>query len=351
MKKNIVIFNKLKCAGAERMTLLYAKVLKENGFNVKMMFLSSWHDEQDMTFLKFMPTPMPYKILKLPKYIYDVYLFLYLYFVKPDFVFSSSAGMIVQLTKFKKYFKQMKVVGRLPNMPSTHKAPLNEICKKWYPNTDVLIAQTQEMKDEMLEYYQISKDKVIVINNPIDKGLIHEKIAETYAMDANYVNYVYVGQIIPRKDILTLLKAFKSVKEKQNNSRLYLLGKVLDNAYKQDLDVFISENNISDSVFFEGFQTNPFKYLNAGDVFVLSSIDEGLPNVMLEAMYLSKPVVCTRSVPFIEQTISEGVNGFSVAVGDYVHFAECMIKARDLTIRDRFVDVTNSEKLIISQFI
>lgn len=64
--------------------------------------------------------------------------------------------------------------------------------------------------------------------------------------------------------------------------------------------------------------------------FVLPSRVEGLPNSLVDAMFLCRPVVATRCIPMIERMVEEGVNGYTVPVGDIELMADAMIKAINL---------------------
>lgn len=351
MNKKVLLLNHTQCGGAERMVILYAKILMQAGFDCEMIFVQSKRFN-DPTILKFLPENLPFKVIKplhgrLVKYVLGIHLLRH----PAEYVFASSTGFSVDLIKIQKLFNlKFKTIIRLPNMPAAHSNKLNALAKEYLPLCNSLIAQTQEMKEEMISYYGVTGEKVTVINNPIDKTLILERTKESYEMDRDYINYIAIGQVIPRKDILTLLKAFNEVLRQNHKCRLYILGKCSDATYKEILDQYIVGNNLSDFVFFEGFQTNPFKYLNSADIFVLSSIDEGLPNVMLEAIYLGKPVVCTKSVPYIEQTLSSGIYGFAVPVGDHIALAEGMIKAKTIKNENKYTDINHSEEKIVEIF-
>ena len=67
-------------------------------------------------------------------------------------------------------------------------------------------------------------------------------------------------------------------------------------------------------------------------------------------MYLGKPVVVTRSIPYKAQVVHDGVNGYAVSAGSCEELAGAMIKARRLEIKEKFVDVNSSEKRIIDLF-
>jgi glycosyltransferase involved in cell wall biosynthesis len=87
-----------------------------------------------------------------------------------------------------------------------------------------------------------------------------------------------------------LVRAFSQIRAEHPNTHLVILGNNhADNRKK--LDRLVESLDLSDAVSFLGFDENPFKYLARSDVYVLSSISEGFPNSLVEAMACGTPVV------------------------------------------------------------
>lgn len=338
-----------RCGGAQRMTLLYAKILREAGRDCRLLVVQGPSEEFELQ--PFIPVGMPFDL------IHDRYRHLYRYVagyvlrMKPDCVFFSIPDMIPTLMFVKICMPDTKIVFRECNMPTMHVKRHSYPAKFVLGYADALIAQTDEMKQEMCTFYHVNPDKVIVIGNPVDVSLIKEKIKERYSYSSpEHIHYVAVGRVEPQKDYITLLEAFALVLQRQPSSHLDIIGICRDRGYKTQLDEIIDRLDIGESVTFHGFQENPYKYIDAADVFVLSSVYEGLPNVMLEAMYLGKPVAVTCSIPYIARTVREGKNGYMVPVGSYTALAEVMIKAKDLNIREKFVEINKSREQITGLF-
>jgi glycosyltransferase involved in cell wall biosynthesis len=183
------------------------------------------------------------------------------------------------------------------------------LVKYAYSAADLIIAQTDEMKTDLIEWYKIKKiDKVHVVFNPVDVDLIEEKIKERSPFLPNTVNYVGVGSVSKIKGFDLLVHAFEAVVKSNSSSHLYIIGRITDQTLVDDA----MKLPYSDHIHFIGFSDNPYIYISNCDCFVLSSRTEGLPNVMLEAMYLQKPIVATRCIPFVEKAIISGVNGFVI---------------------------------------
>ena len=350
--KRVLLLAQYNCQGAERMTVLYAKILFQYDYDCEILQAGRIGEKNDL--LPFIPS-----CIKRFEYRYKHYRDFLIYLAKflkehnYDLIFCSLPTMGSQVCFIKKLLcLKSKIIVRFcnnPNMGNTISHIQNRIFLRF---ADVIIAQTKEMKELIEDYYTFLKGKCLVINNPIDKDLIIESIKETFEMDRSYVNYISVGKVIERKGFDTLITAFNQLLLKQPNSRLYIVGDYESRnciEYKELLNTMIDDYKIKDKIFFLGFQKNPFKFVAGADVFVLASKEEGLPNVLLEAFYLGKPVVATQSVPYVAQVVQNGVNGFSVPVGDVIAMADCMLKAKEIHI-EKYTDINNSERLVVRTF-
>lgn len=348
--KKIVFLSSPNAGGAERMTLLYAKILKARGYKCTIV-MTKWKGD-NVLLPKFIPAEISFKIINLEHSAFaDYRIAFHIWMECADLIFCSQPGNTKRLLRMKqKGLLSQKIVFRDFLMPHDQLSVPGQDGVDIFAKADAIIAQTEEMKQEMLYYYHLEPSSVTVINNPLDKQLINEGIKEKFPFDNSYINYVAINRVEPQKDMETMIKAFKLVHEKVPKSRLYVCGNVNNKEYIKKLKLLLDEYHLVDSVFFEGPQANPYKYLNYADVFCLSSLYEGLPNGMLEAMYLGIPVVVTRSIPYIEKVVRIGVDGYTVKIGDASAFAEAMIEASHLKISEKFIDINNSEEKICDLF-
>ncbi len=335
----------------ERMTLLYAKILQQVGFNCHLLIVQNTSEIFDLK--SFIPSSLSYDLIQC-RYRYLYYnVIRYILHRKPNCVFSSTPFLVPALVFSKMLIPRLKVVFRDCNMPTTHPKIQSYPVKFTLRYADAIIAQTKEMRQEMATFYHVDISRITVISNPLDKQLIQNKIQEKYQyLSPECTHYVTVARLAPQKDYITMVKAFAIVWKQDKASRLEIIGNTHGyyRDYTTQLYKLIEELGIGKYITFHGFQKNPYKYMDAADVFVLSSIYEGMPNVMLEAMYLGKPVVVTRSIPYISQVVHDGVNGYTVPVGDCEKLADAMIKARTLSVKENFVDINLSEKQITDLF-
>ncbi len=131
-----------------------------------------------------------------------------------------------------------------------------------------------------------------------------------------------VCRFVKQKDLFTLIRAFSLVAGKDPDAVLWLGG---DGPLKNELVSYVRSLRITTRVKFLGWLKNPIKFINASDIFVLSSEREGLPYVLLEAMSCGKPVIST-STPFgPAEILDNGKYGLLTAVGDYLGMSEAIL--------------------------
>ena len=120
-----------------------------------------------------------------------------------------------------------------------------------------------------------------------------------------------VGRLSPEKGLDHLIKAASTLIQQGHDLEIWIIGEGEQEAALRDL---AQHEAITDRVQFLGFQTEVKPLFESMDVFVLSSLREGLPNVLLEAMSMEVPVVATR-VAGIPSILDDGENGLLVEPG------------------------------------
>lgn len=107
---------------------------------------------------------------------------------------------------------------------------------------------------------------------------------------------VFVGRIDPLKDLVTLIRSFALVRASVPPARLRIYGTAPKGgeAYQQRCEALVTELGLDGSVRFEGRCADPIEAYTSGHVVVLSSISEGLPFTVLEAMACGKPNIGTE---------------------------------------------------------
>ncbi|MBA7541926.1 D-inositol-3-phosphate glycosyltransferase [subsurface metagenome] len=135
-----------------------------------------------------------------------------------------------------------------------------------------------------------------------------------------------VGNINPTKGYEHFFLAAKMIKEELSSVKFLVVGKRLETAerYWQRLQLLIDDLGIRDQVILTGGRTDIPQVMNVIDIFVLASLSEAAPIVVLEAMSCAKPVVAT-SVGGVPEVVINGENGILVSPKDPKAIAEAVL--------------------------
>ena len=246
---------------------------------------------------------------------------------QPDILFTTSSNIGYQLVLAKKLFSpKSKVIIRCAVTPSeiVHTKPfreyfLNKLIKWTYAYSDLIIAQTNYMKQDLADSYNISPEKICVIRNIVDVQKLDYLSNEASGIPflADHYNIVAAGALYSIKGFDLLIIAMSRLLQKiDSNVKLWILGdERYEKGYKSYLKSLILQYELSDVVTLVGHKDNPYPFLKKADLFVMSSRKEGFPNVVLESLFLGTPVLATNCVDF-SSVIINGVNGYVVEKED-----------------------------------
>lgn len=173
----------------------------------------------------------------------------------------------------------------------------------------------------------INAEKCVVVHNGIDTetkpSISPFEVRKKLGISEDEILIGTVGSLIKRKRIIDLIDAFYILTNQTKNSvKCIILG---DGSEKDNLIEYAKKRKIHEKVIFTGFQSNAISYINAMDIFVLTSEKEGLPRVILEAMLMGKPVVASNVTGPAELVI-DGETGFLVPVRHPEVLANCILK-------------------------
>jgi glycosyltransferase involved in cell wall biosynthesis len=163
--------------------------------------------------------------------------------------------------------------------------------KQAYRRADVVICQSEFMKQEMRREFGLAPEKLARVYNPVDIGLISELARRgENPFPTPGPNLVAIGRLSSEKGFDLLLRAMRIIRLGDPSVRLTILGEgPLEATLKDQARQFAIESCVQ----FVGFQQNPFRFLRNAELLVLPSRYEGLPNVVLEALALGTSVVAT----------------------------------------------------------
>lgn len=203
---------------------------------------------------------------------------------------------------------------------------VKRLIKYLYPYADQVVAVSEGAAQSLSNFSGLPVAKVKAIYNGVvdqhkldlaSAGLTHEWFG-SQQLEAPVI--VAVGRLQPQKDFPMLINAFAKLRQKMP-ARLIILGEgeLRDELQKQAQDLGVDED-----LSLHGFEDNPFKFLANANVFALSSLYEGLPTVLIEAMACGCPVVSTKCPSGPEEILENGKYGTLVDVSDEQAFADAL---------------------------
>ncbi len=145
-----------------------------------------------------------------------------------------------------------------------------------------------------------------------------------------------VGRDDPVKGFWHLIKAFYLVQKEIPQMRLIIMG---DGTFEQAKSL-VSELQLEQKVYFPGVRKNPYKYLAASEMFLLSSYTEGFPNVLVEAMILGRPLISTDCRTGPAEILDHGKYGILVPdMGDTEDYSGDTISEKETCFAEKIVEV------------
>ena len=145
-----------------------------------------------------------------------------------------------------------------------------------------------------------------------------------------------VGRDDPIKGFWHLIKAFYLVQKEIPQMRLIIMG---DGSFEQAKSL-VSELQLEQKVYFPGVRKNPYKYLAASEMFLLSSYTEGFPNVLVEAMILGRPLISTDCRTGPAEILDHGKYGILVPdMGDTEDYSGDTISEKETCFAEKIVEV------------
>lgn len=194
---------------------------------------------------------------------------------------------------------------------------------------DHLIAVSRATKREMIEG-GVPAEKITVVHNAIDTlawgpGRVTGRFRETHGLQEAFPVIGYVGRLTPEKDLETWLRVAARIREASPCARFVLVGEGRGHAERTRLEELTRLLGIADRVLFAGYHASLQEVYAAFDVFFLSSLREGLPNSILEAMAMGVPVV-TTDVAGAKELVVDGKTGFVLPQRDVVGLSRTLLR-------------------------
>lgn len=194
-----------------------------------------------------------------------------------------------------------------------------------YPWAAGIVAVSHQSAEDMAHAARLPLSRIHIIYNPIVMPDIIERASQPvdhpWFAPGEPPVILGVGRLSQPKDFPTLIRAFYQVRQ-QCPARLLILGEGEDRAQLASL---IHDLQLGDSVALPGYVDNPYAYMQRAAIFALSSIWEGLPSVLVEAMACGTPVVATDCESGPREILADGTYGPLVPMGDSTALAQAIL--------------------------
>ncbi len=190
----------------------------------------------------------------------------------------------------------------------------------------LIIVVTNNIKDEIIRFDGIDPKMVKVIYNGIDTTTAVPEPKAQWRRDFQFTEQDFiigtVGNLRAIKGHRYLIEAMPAILQKQPTAQLVLIGQGPE---EKNLNALAQKLKVTDKVRFLGYRKDARQMIEMFDIFVLPSLSEGFPNVLLEAMLARVPIVATR-VGGVPEIIEDAQSGLLVQPEEADDLARAVIR-------------------------
>ena len=301
--------------GVERSFINLSKEFKNKGHSVKFVSLNDIKStyNEDIELIKLNSTRTVFSINKLSKTFNNE---------NPDLVISAQYyANIIAVISSKISKNKAKIIISERNHLSSELKKLNYfkrliiryLVKFFYKKADLIYGNSDEVCNDLKKKFNLKNKTRKILNASFAENinkLSKEKINDEWIIKSNVPLLAYVGRLEPQKDIDTLLKSFE-ILNSHHDSKLLIIG---DGSEKEKLLKCTAE--IKSKIKHINFDENPYKYLKHCNILLLTSIYEGMPNILIEAQAMKMPIVATNCPGGTSEALLNGKTGLLAKTGD-----------------------------------
>lgn len=208
----------------------------------------------------------------------------------------------------------VKLVKRFINIITIHTSHNTFKDKKKFTkyilSKNNIICVGQKVKENLVDYYGISKDIVHVIYNGVDQYSQNTKELDEFVKLKNdgYFLVTNIGRLSEQKGMEYFIKSANSVKESLDKVKFFIVG---NGELESKLKKLTRELKLEEDMIFLGYRNDINNIIRNSDLIVLSSLWEGLPLTPIEAFMEKKTIVATN-VDGTPEIVEDNVNGLLV---------------------------------------
>lgn len=335
MNKKISLFiTNLNIGGAEKVLINIANELVSRGYEVDVILINAegeliHHLDAQVKIVDFKLLNIRPSILKLTRYLKCQNPDVLIAFMWPLTIVAVLANF------FAGKYKKTKIIvtehcswSTMPKKNYIFQSVMKLSIRLIYPFANNLVTVSDGAKQDLIEFCKLntSKVKITTIYNPvIGARLCINDSTPIFPdwLDGQHKKILAVGNLKEIKDYITLIKAFKIVTYSKK-VKLVILG---EGECRLQLERLIKDLKLEKSCFLIGQVNNPEAFYKHADVFVLSSVGEGLPTVIIEALSHGLPIVSTDCRNGPREILADGMYGSLVPVRDVEQIAFAIINS------------------------
>lgn len=194
--------------------------------------------------------------------------------------------------------------------------------------TDRIVTISPRQRDDIVGRFGVApaaRTEVVPLGLDLDVLLrldAGEPGPRAFGADPDDIVVGYAGRMVPVKDLATLVEAFARAQRRVPALRLLLAG---DGPERQQAEALVHAHGLAHRVSFAGWVHDLPRFYGAVDIFALSSLNEGTPVAVIEAMAAAKPVVATE-VGGVPDVVEAGRSGLLVPARDPAAFADALVQ-------------------------
>jgi glycosyltransferase involved in cell wall biosynthesis len=196
---------------------------------------------------------------------------------------------------------------------------------RWkHRQVDCFIAASEAIR-QMLVADGVPDERTVTVHEGIDVDHVRAvpavNVHEMFFLPHNAPVVGNIAALVPHKGQRHLIEAAHIVVQRLPDVRFVLLG---EGELREQLERLVREYHLEKHVLLPGFRTDVLGCLKSFDLFVMSSVTEGLGTSLLDAMACSRPIVATRAGG-IPEVVEDGVTGVLVEPRDHTTMADAIV--------------------------
>lgn len=250
-------------------------------------------------------------------------------------------GYALWLSSFGMNLKKVASVRTNPQVLFDMKGLRAILNKLWFRSADAVVVQTSRQLEMCKE---MRWKKRVIIANPVSDAALAVP-SHDYTRPCQRI--VMAGRLVEQKNYPMAITAMAQVCKTHPEVKMDIFGQGL---LEEELQAQITELGLQDNVFLRGWTRDVLAEHAAGDLYVMSSDYEGMPNALMEAMAAGLPCISTDCPTGPEDLIADGENGYLVPVEDADALAQRILEVVEMSADQRRELGENARQTLAEQF-